>query len=118
MNVILALLAANALVGLVSGSYFSWVGIALSGPILAILSAIVLQHERFGLFSGVIIIVLCLTIHQIAYWVGISAVASRRTNTTLQTEKSYDASGEEGHKDVACEDPGELPRSSGLDGPR
>ena len=58
MDVILPLLAASAIVGLVFGLYFSWIAIAASGLVLAIVSATVLHREGFGFFSGVSTVVL------------------------------------------------------------
>jgi hypothetical protein len=50
MDVILLLLAVSAIVGLVFGLYFSWIAIAASGLVLAIVSATVLEKEGFGFF--------------------------------------------------------------------
>jgi hypothetical protein len=52
MNDILALLALSALAGLVFGLYFRWIAILISGPILAILLATVLQSKGFAFFCG------------------------------------------------------------------
>jgi hypothetical protein len=73
MNAIFALLALSALMGLFFGRYFSWIAILVSAPILAVLSATVLQNEGFGFFTGIAIIVACLTVSQIAYWIGLTA---------------------------------------------
>jgi hypothetical protein len=72
MNAVLALLAISAVVGLVLGWCFSWIVILASGPILALLSAMVLQNEGFGFRPGISIIVVCLTVNQIAYWIGVT----------------------------------------------
>ena len=70
MNAVLILLAVSAIVGLVLGSYFSWIAILASGLVLAIASATVLQHMAFGVLAGIAIIVACLSVNQIAYLVG------------------------------------------------
>jgi hypothetical protein len=71
MNAILVLLAVSGLVGLVLGLYFSWLAIGVSGVVLAIISAVVLQREGFGALTGITIIVVCLTVNQVAYLVGV-----------------------------------------------
>lgn len=75
MNTILVLLAVSALMGLVSGFFFSWLALILQGLLLAILAATVLQHEGFGSVAGIAIIVGCLTINQIAFFIGAMLVA-------------------------------------------
>jgi hypothetical protein len=72
MNAILALLAISAVVGLVLGRCFSWVVILATGPILALLSAMVLQNEGFDFRTGIAIIAVCLTVNQTAYWIGVT----------------------------------------------
>jgi hypothetical protein len=72
MNDILVLLALSALAGLFFGLYFRWIAILISGPILAILLATVLQSKGFAFFAGIAIIVACLTVSQIAYWIGVT----------------------------------------------
>ena len=52
MDVILLLLAMSAIVGLVFGLYFSWIAIAASGLVLAIVSATVLQKEGWLFFGN------------------------------------------------------------------
>ena len=71
MTSILVLLAASAFVGLVLGLYFSWLAIGVSGLILAIVSAVVLQKEDFEALPGIAIIVVCLTVNQVAYLIGV-----------------------------------------------
>ena len=70
MNAILVLLAMSALVGLVLGAYFRLSALVVSGMILAIFAAMVLQNEGFGFLAGIAIIVVCLTVNQIAYLIG------------------------------------------------
>jgi hypothetical protein len=74
MNGILVLLATSAVVGLILGFYFSWFAIVVSGLILAILAATVLQSEGFGFLAGIATIVVCLTVNQIAYLIGTALV--------------------------------------------
>jgi hypothetical protein len=86
MNAILALIAVGALVGLVLGRYFSWIAILVSVPILAIFSAMVLQNEGFDVLTGIAIIVVCLTVNQVAYWTGLMwLLAARQTDKALMT---------------------------------
>jgi hypothetical protein len=74
MNLVLILLAVSAILGLVLGFYFSWNAILVSGLVLAFLSAMVLQNEGFGLLAGIAIIIVCLTVNQIAYLIGMRLV--------------------------------------------
>jgi hypothetical protein len=71
VNIIFVLLAVSSLSGLALGFYFSWLGIGVSGLVLAFLSAIVLRHEDFGSYAGIAIIVACLTVHQIGCLIGV-----------------------------------------------
>ena len=74
MNAIFLLLAVSALVGLILGFYFRWYAIVVSGLILAMLAATVLQNEGFGFLTGIAIIVVCLTVNQVAYLIGAALV--------------------------------------------
>ena len=74
MNAILVLLVVSALVGLILGFYFPWGAILVSGLILAMLAATVLQNEGFGFLAGIAIIVVCLTVNQVAYLIGAALV--------------------------------------------
>jgi hypothetical protein len=76
MSVIMGLLAVSALAGLVVGFYFELAALAVSGPILSISAAMILQKEDFGFPGGVGIIFVVLTVNQIAYLVG-ATLASR-----------------------------------------
>ena len=86
MSVIMGLLVVSALAGLVLGLgllerhpnelYFGLAAIVVSGLILAISAAAILQNIDFGFLEGIAIIVLCLTVNQIAYLIG-DALASR-----------------------------------------
>jgi hypothetical protein len=70
MNAIFILLAVSAILGFVLGFYFSWIAILISGLVLAVISAIVLQKEGFGPLAGIATIVACLTVNQLAYLIG------------------------------------------------
>ena len=72
-DVLLFLPVASATLGL-AGFFFSWIAILVSGSVLAILAATVLQHESFGLLAGIAIIVARLTLNQIAYLIGATLV--------------------------------------------
>ena len=76
MNAIMGLLAVSALAGLVLGFYFELAALAVSALILSISAAMILQKEDFDFLAGIAIIVLCLTVNQIAYLIG-DALASR-----------------------------------------
>jgi hypothetical protein len=76
MSVIMGLLLVSALAGLVLGFYFELAALAVSGLILSISAAMILQKEDFGFLEGIAIIALGLTVNQIAYLMG-ATLASR-----------------------------------------
>jgi hypothetical protein len=102
MNTVSALLAASALLGLALGLYFRWPAILISAPILAIFSTTVLRNEGFDVPEGIAIIVVCLTVNQVAYWIGGTwLLAVRRADgASLPQDPPDDESGENGHGDV------------------
>ena len=61
-----------------------------SGAVLAVVSAMVLQHEDFGFLAGIAIFVVCLSLNQIAYLIGTTLVHRA-------AKKRY------AHKDIAHE---------------
>jgi hypothetical protein len=71
MNAIFVLLAVSAILGLVLGLRFSWPAILGSGLVLAIISATILQKAGWGFLEGIAIIVVCLTVNQVAYLIGV-----------------------------------------------
>ena len=72
MTAILALMAVSAIVGLVLGFYFSWIAISISGLVVGIVSAAVLQNEGFGFLAGIATIVVCLSVNQFTYLIGVT----------------------------------------------
>ena len=83
MSVIMGLLAVSALAGLVLGLfYFGLAAIVVSGLILAISAAAILQNIDFGSLEGIAIIVLCLTVNQIAYLIGATLASRAPKNAT------------------------------------
>jgi hypothetical protein len=102
VNTILALLAVSALVGLVLGLYFSWIAVLVSGPILAIFSATVLQNEGIDALTGTAIIVVCLTVNQGAYWIGVTWLLAvrRAAGASLPQDQPNDEPSESGHGDI------------------
>jgi hypothetical protein len=70
MSAVLILLTLSALIGF--GLHrFSWRAIAISSVMLALLSAFVLQMKGLGTLTGIAIIVVCLTVSQVAYLMGV-----------------------------------------------
>jgi uncharacterized membrane protein len=55
---------------LVLGFYFGLAALVVLGLILSIFAAAILQNEDFDFLAGIAIIVLCLTVNQIAYLIG------------------------------------------------
>ena len=67
---ILVLLAASTVVGFVLGYfYFYWIVLAVSGLVLA--SATAWMSQGFGIGSGIAAIVGCLTLNQLAFFMGV-----------------------------------------------
>ena len=64
MNAIVGVLVVSALAGLVLGFYFELAALAVSGLILSISAAMILQKEDFGFLEGIAIIALGLTVNQ------------------------------------------------------
>jgi hypothetical protein len=64
------LLVVGALSGYILGHFFSWHVLFLCGPVLAVVSAIILQNHGFAWPSGVAIIVGCLGLIEIGYLAG------------------------------------------------
>jgi hypothetical protein len=77
MSAAFILLVLSAATGLVFGTSFSWQAIAASSIGIAVLSSAVLQIQGFGALPGIAIIVSCLTVNQLAYFVGV-VLANRR----------------------------------------
>jgi hypothetical protein len=104
LDVVLFLPAASAILGFVAGFFFSWIAILVSGLVLAVLSATVLQHEGFGFLAGVAIIVVCLSLNQIAYLIGATLVhrAAKRGYASPH-DQPHDDPGESSHKHIAHE---------------
>ena len=71
MNAIFVLLAVSAILGLVLGLRFSWPAILGSGLVLAIISATILQKAGWSFLAGIAIILVCLTVNQVAYLIGV-----------------------------------------------
>jgi len=81
MNAIIGLLAVSTLAGLVLGlrlleRHPNKLYFGLAALIIAISAAAILQNINFGFLEGIAIIVLCLTVNQIAYLIG-DTLASR-----------------------------------------
>jgi len=97
--------AVSAILGLVAGFFFSRIAILVSGLVLAVLSATLLQHEGFSFLEGIAIIVVCLSLNQIAYRIGATLVhrAAKKRYASLPHGHPHDDPGESGHKHIAHE---------------
>jgi hypothetical protein len=71
MIAVFVLLALSAATGFAIGTSLMWLAIVISGSILAMLSAAVLQIAGFGAVAGIGIIVACLMVNQAAYLMGL-----------------------------------------------
>jgi hypothetical protein len=67
MSAVTALFALSALIGFALVRSFSWPAIAAASVGLAVLSSVRLQIQGFGAVSGIAIVVICLTLSQVAY---------------------------------------------------
>jgi hypothetical protein len=83
------LLALSAVTGLAVGTSFSWFAILMSSIGLAVLSAVVLQIGGFGALSGIAIIVVCLTVNQLSYFLGV-ALANRGSKGAKDFPERHD----------------------------
>jgi hypothetical protein len=72
MSTAFILLALGAATGFTIGNSFSWFAILISSAALAALSAAVLHFAGFNGLSGIAIIATCLTVHQLAYGMGVT----------------------------------------------
>jgi hypothetical protein len=81
MNAVFILLTLSALVGFALGKSFSWPAVAAASIGIAVLSSVTLQIQGFDAVSGIAIVVVCLTLSQVAYlaagWVSLS---DKKTN--------------------------------------
>jgi hypothetical protein len=103
-DVVLLLPAASAILGLVAGFFFSWIAILVSGSVLAVLSATVLQHEDFGFPGGIAIIVVCLSLNQIGYLIGTTLVhRAAKKRYTSPHGQPHDDPGRSTHEHTASE---------------
>jgi hypothetical protein len=94
MCTVLILLALSTVSGLALGSSFSWHAIAMSGVVVAGVSAAVLHLAGFGALSGIAIIVACLTLNQLAYFVGLfEPRLERATRKSIERAKDAEAGG-------------------------
>ena len=73
MDAVIVLLALSAVTGFALGS-FSWLAIAIWGAALAVVSSAALHIQGISALPGIAIVVACLTVNQVAYLVGISAI--------------------------------------------
>jgi hypothetical protein len=88
MSAVTILLALNALIGFALGTSLPWLAIAASSFGIAVLSSAVLQIQGFGALPGIVIVVACLTVHQLAYLAG----AFRRSKGLFQKQADKEPS--------------------------
>jgi hypothetical protein len=79
MHAIFVLFTVSALVGLLMGLFdFSWIALAVSGVILAFISAILLRAEGLSAIVGIALIVSCLSVNQATFLIGVILSKRRR----------------------------------------
>jgi hypothetical protein len=88
MTAVILLLALSALIGFALGTSFSWLAIAASSIVIAVLSSAILQIQGFGALPGISIVIVCLTVNQMAYLAG----AFRRSNGLFQKQADKEPS--------------------------
>src|ERR1700722_13271194 len=73
MTAIFALLVVSAVLGLISGLglRFAWTAFLVSGFVLVLVSVAILQRAGFDFLEGITIIVICLTLNQVACLIGV-----------------------------------------------
>ena len=86
---ILILLALSAVSGFVLGrNHFPYHAMLAAAVVLAPLSAVILQNQGFGALSGIFTIVTCLTLNQVAYFIG--AIRANRGPDDLPHQQADD----------------------------
>ena len=86
---ILILLALSAVSGFVLGrNHFPYHAMLAAAEVLAPLSAVILQNQGFGALSGIFTIVTCLTLNQVAYFIG--AIRANRGPDDLPHQQADD----------------------------
>jgi hypothetical protein len=104
MSAILALLVVSAASGLLMGLKRVWFGaLGISGVILAIAAAIMLRRQDFSFFAGVGIIVGCLGLNQIVYFIGVVLAGPEDAGTSLGSQQPDAHPDDDGEKDVTSE---------------
>jgi hypothetical protein len=83
MSTVFILLALGAAIGFTIGNSFSWFAILISSAALAALSAAVLHIAGFDAPSGIAIIATCLTVHQLAYGIGVTLARRASINQSI-----------------------------------
>jgi hypothetical protein len=94
MSALAILFMLSAVVGFALGVSYNWYAIAVSGIALAVLSAAVLHNQGFGSFSGIAIIVACLTINQASYLFA----RRRRSENSIQQQADNDPRRRRNHR--------------------
>jgi hypothetical protein len=89
MSTAFILLALGAATGFTIGNSFSWFAILISSAALAALSAAVLHFAGFNGLSGIAIIATCLTVHQLAFVMGV-ALARRASEEPKKSRERHD----------------------------
>ena len=64
------ILTLGAFSGAITAQFVSWFGLVWCAPVLATVSAIVLQKQGFSWLSGIAMIVACLSLNQFGYLLG------------------------------------------------
>jgi hypothetical protein len=95
MSTAFILLALGAATGFTIGSSFSWFAILISSTALAALSAAVLHFAGFDALSGIAIIAICLTMHRLAYSIGMT-LARRESKESKKSHERHDKTAETG----------------------
>jgi hypothetical protein len=92
MSAAVILLALSAATGFAVATSFSWSAVLISSLALAGLSAAALHIAGFDALPGIAIIATCLTVHQLAYVMGV-AFARRASEEARKSRKSTEAKG-------------------------
>jgi hypothetical protein len=87
MNAVILLLALSSVTGFAIRS-LSWLALGACGVMLAALSSATLHVQGFSALPGIVIVVACLTVNQIAYVAGVLAGQSRPMQPTKADAKS------------------------------
>jgi hypothetical protein len=84
---VLLILTLGAFSGFILAQFASWYGLVWCGPVVAAISAVILQKHGFRWLSGIAVTVACLSLNQLANLSGLISRSIRRATTQVMPER-------------------------------